>query len=109
MNRIQSHYRWVIMIVVVLLGLIVGGILGAWLRKRYLQKKEREIEMAPPVAWGPHQMQAMTGGFSPSDGALSSSTPVAKDSRAMIGTALSPPEPPGQRESRGWLLTKERP
>jgi hypothetical protein len=51
---------------------IVGGWVGAiFLRRRYLRKKEREIEMRPPIAWGPHQMQGATGGYGDS-GALAS-------------------------------------
>ncbi|PBP26424.1 integral membrane protein [Diplocarpon rosae] len=60
---ISGHYQWVIMICVIFVA-IVGGWIGACLlRRRYLRKKEREIEMRPPVAWGPHQMQGVTGGY----------------------------------------------
>jgi len=65
---ISTHYKWVIMIVVIFFA-IVGGWIGACLlRRRYLRKKEREIEMKPPVAWGPHQMQGATGGYNYGDG-----------------------------------------
>ena len=68
--RISTHYKWVIMIVVIFFA-IVGGWIGACLlRRRYLRKKEREIEMKPPVAWGPHQMQGATGGYNYGDGVV---------------------------------------
>tara|TARA_R110002060_G_scaffold40106_2_gene51389 strand:+ start:334 stop:639 length:306 start_codon:yes stop_codon:yes gene_type:complete len=55
--------------IVVIFFAIVGGWIGACLlRRRYLRKKEREIEMKPPVAWGPHQMQGATGGYNYGDG-----------------------------------------
>ncbi len=53
---------------------IVGGWVGACLlRRRYLRRKEREIEMKPPVAWGPHQMQGATGGYNYGDGIVDAS------------------------------------
>ncbi|KAG4437888.1 hypothetical protein IFR05_006607 [Cadophora sp. M221] len=70
---ISTHYKWVIMIVVIFFA-IVGGWIGACLlRRRYLRKKEREIEMKPPVAWGPHQMQGATGGYNYGDGVVDAS------------------------------------
>lgn len=51
------------MIVVVVVGIIILWV-GAWLlRKRYLRKKEREIELSPPVAWGPGQTQGAPSGY----------------------------------------------
>ncbi|KAK6587354.1 hypothetical protein PZA11_000644 [Diplocarpon coronariae] len=70
---ISGHYQWVIMICVIFVA-IVGGWIGACLlRRRYLRKREREIEMRPPVAWGPHQMQGVTGGYG--DGVADSQGP----------------------------------
>lgn len=46
---------------------IVVGIAGIWtaawfFRRRYLRKKEREIEMSPPVGWGPSQNHVGSSG-----------------------------------------------
>ena len=56
-----------------MLVVIVVVIVGTWIaacvfRRRYLRNKEREIEMLPPIALGPHQLQAMTGGYRYGDG-----------------------------------------
>lgn len=75
---------------------IVGGWVGAaFLRRRYLRKKEKEFEMRPPVAWGPHQMQGATGGHGsvdPGAGGHSKESAAAKH---------------GGKKSKGWLR-KER-
>lgn len=81
---------------------MIGGWVGAsYFRRRYLRKKEREIEMRPPVSWGPHQMQAMTGGFNASEVALSPDAGRVVPSPGPEGT-------PGDRESRGWLRKERR-
>lgn len=108
MNRIAGHYGWVIFAVVITLAIVGGWVAAAYFRKRYLRKKEKEVEMRRPVSWGPHQMQAMTGGFANSEVALGSAgraTPIT-ETRAMGGDASAFIEP-AKRESRGWL-TKER-
>jgi hypothetical protein len=88
---------------------IIGGWIAAWLfRQRYIRKKEKEIEMRPPVAWGPHQLQGMTGGYNYGDGVVD--TNRGGRSRAgghdkETGAVATPAN--GKRESRGWL-TKNR-
>ncbi|KAL2072611.1 hypothetical protein VTL71DRAFT_11954 [Oculimacula yallundae] len=77
---ISGHYQWVIMIVVIFFAIVFGWIGACLFRRRYLRKKEREIEMKPPVAWGPHQMQGATGGYQYGDG-------VADTSRGGPGSA----------------------
>lgn len=54
---------------------VISGlwIMACLLRRRYIRKKEKEFEMRPPVAWGPHQLQAMTGGYQHGDGVVDSS------------------------------------
>lgn len=60
------------MIIVIVVGLILVWV-GAWyFRRRYLRKKEREIEMSPPVAWGPNQVQSAAGGYQYGDGVVDS-------------------------------------
>lgn len=61
-----------------MLVVIVVAIVGAWiaaclLRRRYIRNREKEIEMLPPVALGPHQLQAMTGGYRYGDGVVDAS------------------------------------
>ena len=58
------------MINVIVVGLILLWV-GAWyFRRRYLRRKEKEIEMSPPVAWGPHQTQNAAGGYQYGDGVV---------------------------------------
>jgi len=110
---IQSHYGWVIFLVVVTVAIVGGWILASYFRRRYLRKKEREFEMRPPLALGPHQMQAMTGGFNSSEVALSSgrggtASPALQEVKPMDATTTPlSPNGRGNRESRGWL-TKGR-
>lgn len=102
---LQGHWKWVIMLVVVFVA-IVGGWVGACLlRRRYLRKKEKEIEMLPPVALGPHQLQAMTGGYG--DGVFDANKGRAfqpshsKESSSAMVTPANRAQP--KRDSRGWL------
>lgn len=67
--------------------------------------------MRPPVAWGPHQMQAMTGGFNNSEMALSGrvAPPLGNEAKAVGGEAAIYSDPGrGNRESRGWLRKERR-
>lgn len=113
---IQSHYGWVIFLVVVTVAIVAGWILASYFRRRYLRRKEREFEMRPPVALGPHQMQSMTGGFNNSQAALSAHgsliSPSPHDLKPTeVGvTPLAPLSDTGRgnRQSRGWLM-KSRP
>jgi len=103
---LDTHYQWVIMLVVIVV-FIVGGWVGAHLlRKRYLRNKEKEIEMRPPVAWGPHQLQASSGGYNYGDGVVDANRGGHKKE---MGTAVVTPADAtrGKRESKGWL-TKNR-
>lgn len=68
------------------------------LRKRYLRRKEREIEMRPPVAWGPHQMQNQTGGYNYGDGVQDGSGGRSKEAKTMIAAMSG--------KSKGWLRKK---
>jgi hypothetical protein len=56
------------MLVVVFFSIVVAWVVACVLRRRYIKKREKEIEMRPPVAWGPHQLQGMTGGYNYGDG-----------------------------------------
>ncbi|KIN03907.1 hypothetical protein OIDMADRAFT_158870 [Oidiodendron maius Zn] len=107
---IAGHYGWVIFAVVVTLSMAGGWVGASYLRRRYLQKKEKEIEMRPPVAWGPHQTQAMTGGFNNSEAALSGrvASPLGNETKAAAGEAVYPDSGRGNRESRGWLRKERR-
>ncbi|MCJ1251069.1 hypothetical protein MMC30_008300, partial [Trapelia coarctata] len=53
-----SHTRWVIMLIVLVVGFIALAIIGTWLHRRYRRKRE-EAENAFPrptmQAWAPHQ------------------------------------------------------
>lgn len=98
---IGSHWRWVVMVIVIALGIIVVWVGASLLRKRYLRKKEREIEMKPPVAWGPHQMQNQTGGYS--EGVIDPSGGRSKEAKGLSAFATPADTRGAKRESKGWL------
>lgn len=101
LTRLQSHYQWVIFLVVVTVG-IIGIWVGAYyLRKHYLRKKEREFEMRPPVAWGPHQMQNQTGGYNYGDGVIDANAGGRTKEAKMMAASATPAGPPGAKS--GWL------
>jgi hypothetical protein len=94
------------MLIVMIVFISGGWVAASLLRKRYLRKREKEIEMRPPVAWGPHQLQGMTGGYNYSDGVVDASRGGRK--KDMGGAAATPADATkGKRESKGWL-TKNR-
>lgn len=104
LDRLDTHYRWVIMLVIVVVAIVGGWIAACLLRRRYIRRKEKEIEMRPPVAWGPHQMQGMTGGYDYGDGVADSSKAGKSHAGALnkeIGAVATPAH--GKRESKGWL------
>jgi hypothetical protein len=89
------------MIIVIAIGIIVIWVGAFLLRKRYIRKKEREIEMKPPVAWGPHQMQHQTGGYG--DGVLDASGGRSKEAKGL-GAMATPADTRGAKSSsKNWL------
>lgn len=51
-NRIQSHYQWVIMAVILIVAIVGGWIAACIFRKRYLRKRELNFELrAPHQPW----------------------------------------------------------
>ncbi|EKD11940.1 uncharacterized protein L3040_009399 [Drepanopeziza brunnea f. sp. 'multigermtubi'] len=100
---ISGHYQWVIMICIMFVT-IVGGWIGAcMLRRRYLRKKERELEMNPPVAWGPHQLQGATGGYNNGDGVLNGNPPNSVGGHSKEFTEATVTPPASNRGSKGFL------
>jgi hypothetical protein len=109
-HRFATHWRWVVMLIVMVLGLTAIWVGATLLRRRYLRKKEREIEMKPPVAWGPHQMQGATGGYQYGDGVVDvsrggGSKEARSDARSQ---AVATPADGSKRESKGWLTKNRR-
>ena len=102
--RLSTHYKWVIMLVVVIVAIVGGWIAACMLRRRYIRKKEKEIEMRPPVAWGPHQLQHATGGYSEGVADPSKGKNAVYNKEAVA--AVTPSN--GKRESKGWLSKKNR-
>jgi hypothetical protein len=106
------------MLIVLFISIASIWIIAFLLRRRYLRKKEREIEMRPPVAIGPHQLQAMTGGYNYGDGVVDATGRKSsgrgrgngkereKGSSDVGANAVATPAD-GRREKRGWL-TKVR-
>jgi len=102
----STHYKWVIMIVVIFVVIVAGWIAACLFRRRYLRRKEREIEMKPPVAWGPHQMQGATGGYNYGDGIVDSNrgTPNSAGGHAKEyagAAAMAAEGKKSKRESKG--------
>lgn len=89
--RFEGHWKWVVALIVMVI-VIAGAWVGAiFLRRRYLRKKEKEFEMRPAVAWGPHQMQGATGGHGAVDPSVGGHS---KESVVL---------PPAATKSKGWL------
>jgi len=92
----DGHWKWIVMVIVIALAMITIWVGASMLRKRYIRKKEREIEMRPPVAWGPHQMQHSTGGFGDANAGAR-----AKEAKSMAAAAPAAPAMKGGKKS--WL------
>ncbi|TQS38889.1 hypothetical protein Golomagni_00597 [Golovinomyces magnicellulatus] len=61
---IAGHRKWVAMLVIIFI-FIIGAWISAYLfHKQYHRHRETKPEMAVPIAWGPHQLQGATGGYS---------------------------------------------
>jgi len=90
------------MLIVMALGLAAIWVAAVLLRRRYLRKKEREIEMRPPVAWGPHQMQGATGGYKYGDGIVDARGEASKEARSET-MAIPPPAAGQEQKSKGFL------
>lgn len=103
---LDTHWKWVIFVVVVTIA-FVGGWIGAYyLRKRIIRHREKQMEMSPPVAWGPHQHQSHSGGYG--DGVVNAGTVGVAGRRAPVGTEkMSPsnnaPAPSSGKKGRTWL------
>ncbi|PQE12674.1 integral membrane protein [Rutstroemia sp. NJR-2017a BBW] len=96
----SSHWKWVVMLIVLVLGITAAWVLAAFFRRRYLRKREREIEMRPPVALGPHQVQGMTGGYKYGDGIVNAADGGHhKDAARSTVTATPADATRGKRES----------
>jgi hypothetical protein len=101
------------MLIVLAIAIPTIWIAAILLRRRYIRKKEREIEMRPPVAIGPHQVQAMSGGYSYGDGVVDASGKRSgvggrggganKGEKGPAGVVAMPADNSGQKEQRGWL------
>ncbi|RKF60583.1 putative integral membrane protein [Erysiphe neolycopersici] len=77
-DRMAGHVRWVVMLIIIF-ALITGSWIAACIyRRRYLRRKEKQTQMIDPIAWGPHQMQGATGGYSQSLSTNERSRPTSK-------------------------------
>ena len=97
-NRIATHYKYVIMIVIIVLAIVGGWVAAVFFRRRYLRKRELNYEMRPPTApWvtghtgptGPYG----AGGFG--DGA-------AGKEAAMMTTPMTAAQV--QKEKKKWIV-----
>lgn len=98
------------MLVVMVVVIVGTWILACLFRRRYLRKKEKEIEMLPPVALGPHQLQAMTGGYRYGDGVVDANRGAQnhgghhKEMTAVQATAANG----GKRQSKSLMKKRDR-
>ncbi|APA06528.1 hypothetical protein SS1G_12771 [Sclerotinia sclerotiorum 1980 UF-70] len=105
---LSSHVKWVAMLIVLVVGISGIWLLAFYFRRRYLRKREREIEMRPPIALGPHQLQSTTGGYGYGDGAMNAAEGGHHKEAARTTVTSTPAEATrGKRESRG-LQKKQR-
>jgi len=69
-----GHWKWVVMLIVIFLGLLAIAIGASLLQRHLKRKREREAVKAAggaaprPVIWGPHQHQSATHGYSYNEG-----------------------------------------
>lgn len=83
------------MLIVLVIGISTVWIAAACLRRRYLQKREREIEMRVPasssaVSWGPHQLQAMSGGYTYTDSVANSAPQAGNQTGSREKVRINP-------------------
>ncbi|KAM3077576.1 hypothetical protein ACMFMG_006912 [Clarireedia jacksonii] len=96
----STHWKWVVMLIVLVVGITGSWLTAAFFRRRYLRKREREIEMRPPVALGPHQVQGMTAGYKYGDGIVNNANGGHhKDAARSTVTATPADATRGKRES----------
>lgn len=74
------------MLVVLVFGITLGWVIACVLRRRYLRKKEREIELRGPLAWGPHQAQSAPYG----DGVVDAETGRGGRKGKSVNTVVEP-------------------
>ncbi|RAL63029.1 hypothetical protein DID88_004114 [Monilinia fructigena] len=104
----STHVKWVAMLIVLVVGITAVWLLAFYFRKRYLRKREKEIEMRPPIALGPHQLQSATGGYSYGDGAVNAAEGGHHKEAARAAVTSTPGEATRKkRESKG-LQKKQR-
>ncbi|TGO52719.1 hypothetical protein BCON_0136g00140 [Botryotinia convoluta] len=104
----SSHAKWVAMLIVLVVGITLAWLIAFYFRRRYLRKREKEIEMRPPVALGPHQLQNTTDGYRYGEGAINAAE-GGHHKEATRSTVTSTPAEAtrGKRESKS-LQKKQR-
>ncbi|KAL3417946.1 hypothetical protein PVAG01_10956 [Phlyctema vagabunda] len=100
----DNHWQWVVMIVILGCAFIFGWIGAYYLRKRILQKREKQFEMSPPVAWGPHQVQGAPGGHNYGDGVVPAGAAGGAGTGRGSGPVTNEKMPAeGGKKNRNWL------
>ncbi|KAJ5824938.1 hypothetical protein N7447_007278 [Penicillium robsamsonii] len=94
----SSHYRWVIMVIVLAIGFSIIAVLGVWFKRRYEAKRPHlygggssgMLTTSPPAprdaAWGPGPAPLPVRGLAADSLASSSRSTVAKTSSPVPGT-----------------------
>ncbi|ATZ46454.1 hypothetical protein BCIN_01g10450 [Botrytis cinerea B05.10] len=105
---LSSHAKWVAMLIVLVVGITGVWLIAFYFRRRYLRKREKEIEMRPPVALGPHQLQNATDGYRYGEGAINAAEGGHHKEAARSTVTSNPAEATrGKRESKS-LQKKQR-
>ncbi|TEY57127.1 hypothetical protein BOTCAL_0221g00200 [Botryotinia calthae] len=105
---LSSHAKWVAMLIVLVVGITGVWLIAFYFRRRYLRKREKEIEMRPPVALGPHQLQNTTEGYRYGEGAINAAEGGHHKEASRSTVTSNPAEATrGKRESKS-LQKKQR-
>lgn len=101
------------MLIILFLAMVIGWVGACMLRRRILRNREKEFEMRPPVAWGPHQLQGMTGGYNSGNGVVAAGrvgaapgkggAMMSEKKAAAADAAKGAPGPGGEKRERNWL------
>ncbi|KAI9808333.1 MAG: hypothetical protein M1825_004790 [Sarcosagium campestre] len=92
-NWWSSHWKWVLMVIIIGLAIIGASVGGVLFKRNRRRKAIAAAAMAEPVAWGPHQHQHFTNGYTYGTGqrgSVSGSKKVKGKGRATPAESSNP-------------------
>ena len=93
----DTHWKWIVMVVVLVVAFVGSWIAASFFRKRYLRKRELNYEMRPPTApW-------VTGHTGPYGGGFGDAMDGGKEA-TMMTSAL--PAVKVKKEKKKWVVTE---